>query len=138
MGLLLEAPEHVVRPIRPCDFVNPLRVVDVILVPEAWLGGERRDRPDDDCGLELEEAPVPVAAERGVPVEADHAAVVGVQVLPAASTRFDETPWPAARQPVVEITGVDVHAEPGPPEILEFPVRVEIAAQLQPVAVEVE
>ena len=64
-------------------------------------------------------------------------AVVGVEVLPAVDVAVVPAARSAAGQPVVEAVGVEVDAEPGAPLVLERPVRVDVAAEVQPVAVEV-
>src|SRR4029450_12851679 len=97
MGLLLEPTEHIVRAI-PLDRCHPLRVVDVVVVQNTELRREGRDRPYDHCRLEFEEASVPVAAKRRVPVEADDAAIVRVEVLPAAPPGLLEASRAATRQ----------------------------------------
>ena len=62
-------------------------------------------------------------------------AIVGVEVVPVAPGRIAERAGPlAARRAIVERTRVPREARPGAPVVREDPVRVDVAAQIQPVA----
>ena len=123
MRLLLEAPEHVVCLVAVGHLGDPLRVVDVVAVVEADLGRERRDRADDDGRLKLEEAPVTIAAKRGVPVEAHDAPVVRVEPLPDCFDRPRcRPPGPPRVNRSSKLRGVDIHAAARSPEVLKLPI----------------
>ena len=130
--------EHVARVAALFEARHPLRVGDRVVVADAELGGQRRRRPHHDPRLDAHPTRAPaVVAEVRVPDQADHLAIVGVEVLPAVDVPVVTAAGPAAGQPVVEAVGVQVDAESGAPLVLERPVGVEVEAQVHPIAVEV-
>ena len=118
---------------------DPLGVVDSIAVGHSELGRERRGRAQDDTWLDAEPpGAFPVGAEFGVPADAHGPPIVRVEILPAVDIACGAAAGPAARQPVVEAPRVDVGAESGAPLVLELPVGVDVGAEIEAIAVEIE
>src|SRR5262249_44488333 len=64
-----------------------------------------------------------------IPVEAHRLPRVGLEIHPLCDLSVDAGGRTAPRRPIVGPVPVHVEAGPGPPEILEDPVRVDVAAE---------
>src|SRR5207249_9930294 len=76
-----------------------------------------------------EPRPERVVVPEMIPVEAHRLPRVGFEVHPLRDLSVHARGRAAARRPVVERVRVHVEAGPGPPEILEGPVRAAVAAE---------